>query len=79
MSDSPGTSRSSYPRFIHGERAITRFPSNVESICVVHESTVTWIAVRRNDVELRFPLEGEDRRYLAGLLLRPGEEPTHVG
>jgi len=56
--------------FSHGEAGMTRFPPNVEQITVVHDSTVTWLCVRRNAVELRFPLSDNDRRHLAKLLLQ---------
>jgi hypothetical protein len=48
---------------------MTRFPPNVEQLSVKRDSTVTWLVARRNDVELRFPLNEDDRRYLARLLL----------
>ena len=56
-------------KFSHAENALTRFPPNVEQIRVQHDSTVTWLIVRRNEVELRFPLRREDSKHLAELLL----------
>ena len=32
-------------------------------------ATLTWLVARRNEIELRFPLQKQDRRYLARLLL----------
>jgi hypothetical protein len=57
--------------FTHAERGMTRFPPNVEQITVEHESTRTWLVTRRNDVELRFPLNDADCRHLASLLMPP--------
>jgi len=56
--------------FSHAESGMTRFPPNVEQITVEHESTRTWLVTRRNDLELRFPLNEADCRYLADLLKR---------
>ena len=47
---------------------MTRFPPNVEQITIEHESVVTWLVTRRNDVTLRFPLTNDDCSYLAALL-----------
>ncbi len=55
--------------FSHAENGMTRFPPNVEQISVRRETTVTWLVVRRNDTELRFPLNESDRRHLAALIL----------
>jgi len=57
------------PGFSHAEKGLTRFPPNVEQISVERSSTTTWLITRRNDVELRFPLDEGDRRHLAALLL----------
>jgi hypothetical protein len=48
---------------------MTRFPPNIEQLRVQHEPTVTWLIARRNDIELKFPLKEDDRRYLARLIL----------
>lgn len=56
-------------RFSHGESGMTRFPPNVESVLVQHDTTVSWLIVRRNDTELRLPLYDEDRLFLARRLL----------
>jgi hypothetical protein len=55
--------------FTHSECGMTRFPPNVEQIHIEHASAMTWLVIRRNDTELRFPLSEEDRQYLARLLL----------
>jgi hypothetical protein len=55
--------------FLHASAGMTRFPPNVEQISVQREPTVTWLIARRNDTELRFPLNEADRRHLARLLL----------
>jgi hypothetical protein len=55
--------------FSHAENGMTRFPPNVEQLSVKRESTVTWLIARRNDLELRFPLNDDDRRHLARLIL----------
>jgi hypothetical protein len=57
------------PEFSHSECGMTRFPPNVEQIHIEHASTTTWLIVRRNDTEIRFPLSEGDRRHLAFLLL----------
>lgn len=49
---------------------MTRFPPNVEQIKVEHETTSSWLVVRRNDVVLRFPLTEACCRHLAALLLQ---------
>ena len=67
MTDSP-TEKESPFFFSHAEKGLTRFPPNVEQITIERESTCTWLVTRRNDVVLRFPLSGEDCRYLAALL-----------
>lgn len=54
--------------FEHGESGLTRFPPNVEQIAVRRESGAMWLVVRRNDLELRFPLSADDCRHLATLL-----------
>jgi hypothetical protein len=51
------------------KRAMTRFPPNIEQLRIERGSTVMWLIARGNDIELRFPLKEEDRRYLARLLL----------
>jgi hypothetical protein len=48
---------------------MTRFPPNIEQLSVKHDPTVTWLVARRNEIELKFPLNEEDRRHLARLLL----------
>lgn len=50
---------------------MTRFPPNVEQITVERESGVAWLVTRRNDVELRFPLDDADCAHLATLLTAP--------
>ena len=55
--------------FSHAENGMTRFPPNVEQLRIERESAVTWLVARRNDIELRFPLNEADRRHLARLLL----------
>ena len=57
------------PTFEYGETGLTRFPPNVEQITVERERSRTWLIVRRNDVELRFPLEAADCQHLAALLI----------
>jgi hypothetical protein len=64
---------------------MTRFPPNVEQITIERKSTCTWLIVRRNDVELRFPLTDADCSHLAKLLsghLRSSEHlplPRYLG
>ena len=53
----------------HGETGLTRFSPNVEQITIKHETTCSWLIVRRNDQEWRFPLCSDDRDHLAALLL----------
>lgn len=57
------------PKFSHAEIGLTRFPPNVEQIRVERDSLRVWLIARRNDVELRFPLNESDCRHLAVLLL----------
>lgn len=57
-----------YFKFSHAKKGLTRFPPNVEQISVEHESLNTWLVTRRNDVELRFPLDAGDCEHLAALL-----------
>jgi hypothetical protein len=57
------------PDFSHASSGMTRFPPNVEQLTVKRDSAVTWLIARRNDTELRFPLNEDDRRHLARLLL----------
>jgi len=54
--------------FSHAKQGMTRFPPNVEQITVEHESVLTWLVTRRNDVTLRFPLTSVDCEHLASLL-----------
>lgn len=54
--------------FLHAESGLTRFPPNVEQISVERQGPRKWLIARRNDVELRFPLNEEDCRHLAMLL-----------
>jgi hypothetical protein len=54
--------------FSHAKKGMTRFPPNIEQISVEHESLRTWLVVRRNDLELRFPLTDADCHHLASLL-----------
>jgi hypothetical protein len=61
--------RTAMSDFSHAEGGMTRFPPNVEQLSVRRDSTVTWLIARRNDVELRFPLNEDDRRHLARLVL----------
>ena len=63
-------------KFSHAENGMTRFPPNVEQITVVHESSVCWLVMRRNDTELRFPLTLEDRQHLCALLKTAASEKT---
>ncbi len=56
-------------KFSHADGGMTRFPPNVEQLSIIRESTITWLVARRNDIELKFPLDEEDRRHLAALLL----------
>jgi hypothetical protein len=58
--------------FFHGTSGLTRFPPNVEQITVMRESTATWLVIRRNEVELRFPLTSADCNHLANLLISDG-------
>lgn len=55
--------------FSHTDRGMTRFPPNVEQISVERSPSRYWLVARRNDTELRFPLNEDDRRHLAALLL----------
>jgi hypothetical protein len=55
--------------FSHTENRITRFPPNIEQLRIERDLTVTWLIAWRNEIELRFPLQEDDRRYLARLLL----------
>jgi hypothetical protein len=55
--------------FSHAENGMTRFPPNVEQLKVMRESGVIWLIVRRNNLELKFPMNDDDCRYLAGLLI----------
>jgi hypothetical protein len=55
--------------FSHAESGMTRFPPNVEQLTVRHELGATWLLARRNDVELKFPLNISDCKHLAALLL----------
>ena len=55
---------------------MTRFPPNIEQLSVKHDFAVMWLVARRNDVELRFPLNEEDRRYLWPA---PGSADTELG
>jgi len=60
--------------FSPSESGLVRFPPNVESISV--EATggaYTWLVVRRNETELRFPLARENCEHLAVLLLAATE------
>jgi hypothetical protein len=56
--------------FSYAERGMTRFPPNVEQITIAHETGAIWLVVRRNDLELRFPLNGGDCHHLAALLVK---------
>ena len=62
----------SLPMFEHGDIGLTRFPPNVEQITVRCKSGTMWLVARRNDVELRFPLNVNDCRHLATLLMPDG-------
>lgn len=55
--------------FSHAESGMTRFPPNVEAITIERGPTRWWLIARRNDVVLRFPLNEDDRRFLARLIL----------
>lgn len=59
--------------FQHGVSSLTRFPPNVEVIRVEVSGPTAWLVARRNDVEIRFPLAGEDCRFLASQLQAAGE------
>jgi hypothetical protein len=54
--------------FQHAEKGLSRFPPNVEKITIERGPTCAWLVVRRNDVELRFPLSWAHCQHLAGLL-----------
>ena len=56
-------------RFSQSEKGITRWPPNIEQIRIERDSLRVWLIARRNDVELRFPLEQNDCEHLAALLL----------
>lgn len=60
--------------FSHAVSGLTRFPPNVEQIHVEHESVCTWLVMRRNDNELRFPLREDDCRHLAALLIAKSDK-----
>ncbi len=60
--------------FRHGETNLTRFPPNVEVIKVEVSGPTAWLVTRRNDTELRFPLAGQDCRFLAEKLQAAGAE-----
>ncbi len=62
--------------FSHAKSGMTRFPPNVEQVTVNHESTRTWLKVRRNDVELQFPMNDGDCQHLASLLIRQSAAVT---
>lgn len=66
------SARPAIEKFSHGEIGLTRFPPNVEQLTIRRETAVTWLVARRNDVELKFPLDADDCRHLAGLLLAAG-------
>jgi hypothetical protein len=55
--------------FSHTENGMTRFPPNIEQLKVKRESSLTWLIVRRNDLELKFPMNDDDCRHLAALLI----------
>lgn len=59
--------------FQHGASSLTRFPPNVEVIRVEVAGPTAWLVARRNDVEMRFPLAGQDCRFLAGQLQAAGD------
>ncbi|MGA4550565.1 hypothetical protein [Methylorubrum aminovorans] len=59
--------------FSHGQTSLTRFPPNVERISVEVDGAHAWLVTRRNDVELRFPLVGQDCRFLADQLVSAGK------
>ncbi|KAB2918490.1 MAG: hypothetical protein F9K29_07945 [Hyphomicrobiaceae bacterium] len=59
----------SIAEFFHAENGMTRFPANVEQLRVESGPAHCWLIARRNDVELRFLLREQDRRFLAGLLV----------
>jgi len=60
---------------------MTRFPPNVEQIIVRYDGETAWLIARRNDVELRFPLNRRDCEHLAHLLLadQPVKEASGGG
>jgi hypothetical protein len=62
--------------FEYGESGLTRFLPNVEQITVRHESGATWLIARRNDVEIRFPLNAADCKHLALLLCANAENTS---
>lgn len=55
--------------FSHAAKGMTRFPPNVEQITIEHQNLRTWLIVRRNDVQLKFPLTEKDCQHLARLLV----------
>jgi hypothetical protein len=55
-------------KFSHAEKGLSRFPPNIEQITVEHDPLRTWLVVRRNDTQLRFPLNEDDCHHLAKLL-----------
>ena len=65
--------------FSYGEHGMTQFPPNVEQIFVRRESAATWLVVRRNEVELRFPMSREDCEHLARLLVGDTTSEADVG
>jgi hypothetical protein len=61
--------------FAHATHGLSRFSSNVELISIERKTLITWLVVRRNNVVLRFPLQDEDCRHLAGCLRGPAATP----
>ena len=57
-------------KFSHAEKGLSRFPPNVEQITLERDPLRTWLIVRKNDTQLRFPLNEDDCRHLAALLTR---------
>jgi hypothetical protein len=57
-----------FPSFDHGQVGLTRFPPNVEQITVKRENGLVWLIARRNETELKFPLNSGDCEHLISLL-----------
>ena len=60
--------------FKHAEKGMTRFPPNIEQIRVDRDVARVWLIVRRNDTELKFPLDEADVQHLVALLTGGGSD-----